>query len=421
MKFAPCPENDFRDFYTEYYERCRELVPKIEAIAAKWTFEDLLPGLSDFDTRFICNDSMKPRDWTEMSMAVGHVHTSLAQREKKWARLLEHLPGINVTWEELVDWTRYYPECNQWSFYLGDADKLEEAQRTLRSYEWTERDEYFHIKKFSIYYGPYIRGIDPPINLGPFENKYPLHSRIWHYLVTPLQSALSILKKRTITGKKETLRIAHECLNSKRLIERIIDIVERHYEIPELCEDPGMMEFEEELKELLHEAYCAIVPELTIIESCPDDTPDDLRKRVKEVDVHLVQQFFELIKFSRLMKGRLSFYSEEILWFDAIPCLRIELNRIGAWFYKQPLTVYGWLRWGKEMSAEEVAEMLRGDIWTDEDYHAVMEFARLAILPDNTDEYRPVAREICAILDELIMATEKLSSVVRRDFSLTRD
>ena len=51
MKFAPRPENDFADYIRTYYEACRYRCDKIEAIAGKWMFRDLLPGMSDFDTR----------------------------------------------------------------------------------------------------------------------------------------------------------------------------------------------------------------------------------------------------------------------------------------------------------------------------------------------------------------------------------
>lgn len=70
MKFAPAPANDFRDFYETYFARCRALVPNIRVIAAKWTFEDLIPGLSDFDTRFVVDNAMTVDDWHEMSLAV---------------------------------------------------------------------------------------------------------------------------------------------------------------------------------------------------------------------------------------------------------------------------------------------------------------------------------------------------------------
>ena len=70
MQFEPKPRNDFEDFFERYYAECRSRIPKIQAIAAKWAFEDLIPGLSDFDTRFIVADDMTFEDWCKMSAEV---------------------------------------------------------------------------------------------------------------------------------------------------------------------------------------------------------------------------------------------------------------------------------------------------------------------------------------------------------------
>jgi len=417
VKFAPKPGNDFRAFYTRYFERCAERFGKIEALAAKWTFEDLIPGLSDFDTRLICNNAMTADDWIEMSLAVGAVHSEMTRQFPQWARILEHLPGLNLTWRELVDPVTYYPESNQWTFYLGDEDKLEASRRKLRALEWTARDEYFHIKKFSIYYGPYQRGIDPPINLGPYENKYPLHSRIWHFLVTPLQSALSILERRNIAGKMETLRLARERLENAELVERVMEILDAHYEAPDICDDPGLGRFERELEAYLRMTYRPVVPQLTLFRGADDDTPDDLRARLARVHVDPVQQFFEVIKFSRLMKGRLLFYAEEIPHFDSIPCIRIDLGRMRANFFEKPLSIYGTMRYQEDLAPEEVASRLRGDLWSAAEYDGVMKLARLAPLPESAADYRPLARRIAEDFEPFLRAIEKLSAHVRRDLA----
>src|ERR1051325_12124382 len=108
MKFTPAPPNDFAEFIQTYFARCRERVPGIEANAGKWTFEDLIPGLSDFDTRFLVNDALSPRDWCQMSMEVGRVHLELATQYKDWARNLEHLPGVDLKWDEVFDQRLYF-------------------------------------------------------------------------------------------------------------------------------------------------------------------------------------------------------------------------------------------------------------------------------------------------------------------------
>ena len=53
IEFAPEPDNIFRDHINEYFERSKEVCPHLEAVCGKWEFEDLIPGLSDFDARFL--------------------------------------------------------------------------------------------------------------------------------------------------------------------------------------------------------------------------------------------------------------------------------------------------------------------------------------------------------------------------------
>ena len=150
MHFAPEPENDFADYIASYYHECQCRFPGIEAIAGKWMFRDLIPGMSDFDTRFIVNDSVGCREWCEMSQIIGETHLRLARRHPSWARNLEHLPGINLTWSELVDGKTYYPEYRQWTFYHTTAPvQLSNSLAQLEDRKWSTEDEYFFLKKLS--------------------------------------------------------------------------------------------------------------------------------------------------------------------------------------------------------------------------------------------------------------------------------
>src|ERR1051326_2351715 len=208
MNFAKKPKNDFPEFIETYFRRCRDRVPRIEANAGKWTLEDLIPGLSDFDTRFLVNDAMTAEDWCHMSMEVGRVHLELAQERKDWARNLEHLPGVNLKWNELFDEQLYFTEFAQWSFHHGDTKHIEAARRHVTGRAWTDTDKLYHWKKIAIYYGPYNRAIDPPVNLGAFENKYSLHSRLMHYMAPPVHSAVCLMERKTSPGKLDAFRKA---------------------------------------------------------------------------------------------------------------------------------------------------------------------------------------------------------------------
>ena len=125
MKFEAEPENDFELFIDTYFQRCKQVAAKLRAIAGKWTFEDLLPGLSDFDTRLIFTNDVSIAEWARMSIEVGKVHTQLAKEFPRWARKLEHLPGLNLTGAEMTDPAFYYPEFQQWTYYRGDERILD--------------------------------------------------------------------------------------------------------------------------------------------------------------------------------------------------------------------------------------------------------------------------------------------------------
>ena len=224
MKFPVKPANEFGEFMDLYYERCKGRIPQIEAIAAKWEFEDLIPGMSDYDARFLYCDEMGVDDWCAASEALGEVHLDICESHARWARILEHLPGINLTWAEFTDESLYYPEYNQWTIYrTANEAKLEEARKYLAGHEWDERDEYFFLKKFLTYFGRYDREIDPAINMGAFEAKYPLHSRFMHYFAPPLQSAVCMILKKVVCGKQESIREAQRLFPELKVLDELID------------------------------------------------------------------------------------------------------------------------------------------------------------------------------------------------------
>ena len=54
------------------------------------------------------------------------------------------------------------------------------------------------------------------MNIGRFENKYPLHSRFMHYFTPAVQSALSLVERRGVRGKLDALRAAKNVFPQRR-------------------------------------------------------------------------------------------------------------------------------------------------------------------------------------------------------------
>lgn len=378
MKFEPAPENTFLQFICEYHARCRRYVPKIHAAAAKWSFEDLIPGLSDFDTRFIVDDSMTAADWAAMSLAVGQVHTMMCREFPHWARNLEHLPGVNLTVGEVTDDRLFYPEFAQWRFYEGDPSTIANIEQNLARRQWSSRDEHHHLKKFALFYGPYLRGIDPPVNLGAWESKYPLHSRFMHYFSPPVQAAVSLVLKRNVRGKFEALKLARELFEQPKTIDRLFQAVDRHYEMPSWYQEPALGELERELERYLQRVWAKLAGHVSLV--CPRDGDDaaQVRQKVGAVASDPVQAFFESAKFCRLLKGRLLFYAQDIPHFDSAWLIRNELGRAAANFYIRPLTIYGKVKFGAELSPHEVLQRLQGPVLSADQVAGMQRFADVA-------------------------------------------
>ncbi len=410
MTFEPAPANDFLQFMREYYQRCLQRVPQIRAVAAKWSFEDLIPGLSDFDTRFILADDMTSEDWGRMSIEVGQTHTEMCRRFPRWARNLEHLPGINMTESEVVNPILFYPEFQQWTFYDGDPSVIEHVEQQLAKIQWSSRDELYHLKRFATFCGPYQRGIDPPVNLGPWESKYPLHSRFMHYFAPAVQSAVSLALRRNVRGKFEGLRLARGQFPNPEIIQMVLETAERHYETPELYQEPLLTEVERKLGAYLQQAWAALAGQITLTKPGHADDSVEVHRKVGALEVDPIVGFFEGVKFGRLLKGRLLFYAEAIPWFDSAWLIRNELGRIVKNFYVRPLAMYGQARFGEELAPEEVLDRLRGDLLSAKGCNDLNRFVSLASQPMESGHEREHAQNVAALYDVVLMTMEQLSA-----------
>ena len=413
MEFAAKPENIFADFIDVYYTECTERFPKIEAICGKWEFRDLIPGMSDFDTRFLCSDTMTAEDWCQMSQAVGEVHLELCKDHPEWSRILEHLPGVNPTWEEYLDEDSYYPEYAQWSIYRTTQEmKAHRAERAMQTRGWDERDEYFFLKKFLTYYGKYNRKIDPPINLGRFENKYPLHSRIMHYFTPPVQAAVSLIERRTCRGKFEALEKASSIFPELDIFKEVLAVVEQHYEVPQLYEEPELKKLEDRMEKALQTMFLTVKDAIHIFPLTQDvQTAADIKKMLSSINISPVMQIFDSCRFCRLFKGRLYFYSNAPKHFDNIWLIKNELSRAGEMFFRGPYRIYWQAVYGEKLDDPlRVLHTLSPDILTKQEVEATRRFAELT--PGTWESGREVAiaEEIVDIFDNVFKGLYKLNA-----------
>ena len=411
--FAPRPENPFHAHIREYFERCREACPQIEAITGKWDYEDLIPGLSDFDARFIYADDTPAAAWPEISRAVGRVHTAICRERPDRARILEHLPGINLTWSELLDPLFYYPEFHQWTTFHGPTEKAARFERYLAERPWDSADELYTVKRFATYFTPYDRAIDPAINLHEFESKYPLHSRFMHYFCPPVQSLVSLKLKRMVRGKLEAFRLARELFPNPEVIDLAFDSMERHYEIPELYEEPRLSELEDSLYRYLIEAYRLTQPDITVIDATPGDTYRELREKLGRFNKNVLEKFFDGTKFCRLMMGRILFYAEEIPHFDSAWLIGHELRRDRKMFFEATFSTFALIAWGEEMTPEASLERCRGEFLTDSEIRDIRGYADIFAKKYDPAKIKEFAVEVAEAMAPFQVVMEKLGVVGR--------
>ena len=345
MKFAPKPENDFYEFIRIYYRECRARFPKIQAVAGKWMYRDLIPGMSDFDSRFILHDDMTADEWCEMSTTVGQVHLEIAQRFPLWWRNLEHLPGINLTWSEIGLEKNYYPEYQLWTYYeTDDQERLGQLMNFFTQRDWDHKDEYFHLKRFTTYFGRYNRTIDPAVNVGIHTNKYPLHSRLMHYFNPPVHSAVCILKQKNMPGKFNAIEIAEGLFPELDCWGIIQEILHENYESPNWYFEPTISLLEDSLEKALVTIAERLREDITIIPvNFENDIPDEIKQwkiELNQFQVDPIMKLFEKSRFSRLFKGRLSFYLNAPEGFDNLFLIQNEFGRIGELFFRVPYQTY---------------------------------------------------------------------------------
>ncbi|MEW6754996.1 MAG: hypothetical protein AB1505_29030 [Candidatus Latescibacterota bacterium] len=414
MRFAPRPQNDFADYIHTYYRECRYHCGHIEAIAGKWMFRDLIPGMSDFDTRFLVDNGMTTDDWCRMSEVVGQVHLQLCERYPCWARNFEHLPGINLTWKELGAEGSYYPEYQQWTYYHAThPEKVAAALDRFARRPWDQKDEYFHLRKFCLYYGRYDRAIDPAVNLGVHANKYPLHSRLMHYFNPPVLSAVCLLERRNIPGKMDAFEIAAGLFPHLRCWELVRGILHAGYETPEWYQEPRLTELEDVLEEALQALARRLREVVTLV---PAEAGVDIvawQAALRRVPVDPALVIFDNAKFSRLMKGRLYFYCHAPSRFDTTWLIQNELKRIGESFFRAPFRTFWRIRTGHVVEdPASILDELCGDPLTQAEVDGARRFAQLTPGHWEAGRERPIALEIVAVFDDFFRALTRISQAV---------
>lgn len=278
------------------------------ALVAKWTREDLVPGLSDMDFRVICDESVTEDDWVQIDHRIGQIHCQMVAEHPEWNRINEHTAGAGISLAELKGGQFHHPEYSTWTVWWGRESEISDTIQRSLARPLVALDESFHFKRFLSYYSPYIHGIDPPINLGEFEPKYPLHSRCWHYFAPPMVSAATILARKHFTGKRAALNWLMSHGYAVRQVEAVLEQVDSHYETPEMHDSAALQRFEQLLFKAFEELLDPVIASIECFKVPADQSQKELLKQFRHQTVDPFISFLENVRFSRIRAGRYHFY-----------------------------------------------------------------------------------------------------------------
>jgi len=354
----PPDQQEFWTFAETYFGRCREQFPALRTATAKWNPEDLIPGLSDVDLRFIAADGTGPADWKRLDEIVGRVHLQLVQEHPEWLRNLEHTPGVAVTPAELLEDSLYQPETQSWSDYCGEREEWRAIDRVLKARPFGDRDESFHLKKFLNYFTPYQHGIDPAVNLGRYTPEYAVHSRLWHYFIPPAQAAACLLTRTHVRGKFEALGVLERLYPEAAILPEVRDTLARLYQVPARDDAAALSALEERLYRFLQRLFRDLAEAVTLIEMEAD--PNVCRERLTALGTDPLLTLFDGVRFARIRCSRYRFYLNAPVYFDSLWLTRNEFNWLRNYYTRGVFQAFLQLRLGlSAFDLEAALELVR--------------------------------------------------------------
>jgi len=312
-----------------------------DGLLMKWEWADLIPGLSDIDSRIVC-DNPSAEQWLELDRKCGEWHLQILQEHPRWARIMEHLPGACVCRGEILNRETCVADQLQWTSVFGDdtfdRNVTSPMWSTLASKDWNEFEEVLHLERFLKYFGPYNRSIDPPINLGDCEFKYALHSRCWHYFVPAVVSAMSVIQHRTLKGKRVALGEALHAFPDRPVLQEVEDLATSIYAGAEKWSDADLSRLEGEMRAFLEAMLPRIVESIEFaLPPIPlGDVPDSewAAEWKRSLSGHRSSpgaMMLQGLRFSRVVSGRYWFYRNAPDFFDAERLMQRELTNVRTW------------------------------------------------------------------------------------------
>ena len=181
----------------------------------------------------------------------------------------------------------------------------------------------------------------------------------------------------------------------------------------ELYQEPALSALENELYGALVVIGKFTGKYLTIVPKNERESPWAWKRYMEKFNISPVFQIFDNIKFARLFKGRLYFYVHAQKYFETTFLIQVELRRIGNNFYRIPFMVFFKKKLKKNFSnIDDVLNVLRGDLLTEEEADDVIEFGRLTAGTWEKGKEKEIANKIMEVYEGFFRALYKIFQLI---------
>ena len=231
-----------------------------------------------------------------------------------------------------------------------------------------------------------------------------------------MHAALCLILKRIVSGKLDALRIARERFRATRVFAEAVEIVERHYEVPELYQELAITQFDDRMEQALHALRQRVADELTLIPEAAGKSAAQWQAELGRFRRPRADRLFDSVKFLRLTKGRLWFYGNAPTHFDNAWVIDNEFGIQRRLAINEPLSAFFEARPTAPCRhiVERVPELCP-DVLTAEEAAALQECHRLLLRADEGGDKEAIARELSRLFGGVLSALNKLFERASRE------
>lgn len=397
-------------YIKEYCDRAFDSMPELSLIAHKWNTEDLVLGYSDLDIRFVTSSrhslkSSLPR----MSGATVNLHLNLVATNPDLQRLLEHLPGVILSEQELYNPNSPDYECGHWNFYHRTQHDVR-----IPFLDWSDDLEEYHYSRLLDYFRRepfFCRAVN---SSDPFGIGYRFHVRTLRYFAIIALSAVSIIERGTVLGKIQAMRRVCTYFPDSSILADLLESVRLGYSC--IKSEKGLALLNSLLYRLESLLLLESTRRLSYQRGIQLQRRQSLRHQVRAALVtrpinHKIR-FLQTYRYARLMSARLKFYVLAPESYQSAPLIREILPVISRNFCQYCIEDFSVLYLRKRVEWPFTMDLFKDLSRNRIQYQALLHLHKLSSAEIPPDQEREHAALVVPLLTQGSEALEQMAQLL---------